>query len=98
MSKRQPNIILLVLDTHRAERMSLYGYGKHTTPNIDRLAEKATIFDERVRNVTAETVVTRTFKFGLRAGSFSDGYQGIVLYVPDPVFQPIGGDQQPAVR
>src|SRR5574341_2117424 len=45
MSKRQPNIIRLMLDTHRAERMSLYGYGKHTTPNIDWLAEKATVFD-----------------------------------------------------
>ncbi|MBN1426858.1 MAG: sulfatase [Anaerolineae bacterium] len=42
---RKPNIILLVLDTHRAERMSLYGYHKNTTPVLDSLAQTATVFD-----------------------------------------------------
>ncbi len=45
MTKRKPNIILLVLDTHRAERMSIYGYGKDLTPTLGRLAETATVFD-----------------------------------------------------
>jgi arylsulfatase A-like enzyme len=42
---KKPNIILLVLDTHRAERMSAYGYHKHTTPTIDSLAETSTLFE-----------------------------------------------------
>jgi uncharacterized sulfatase len=45
MSKRRPNIILLVLDTHRAERMSTYGYHKPTTPVLDSMAERSTVFD-----------------------------------------------------
>jgi arylsulfatase A-like enzyme len=43
--KKKPNILLLVLDTHRAERMSIYGYHKPTTPVVDSLAETSTVFD-----------------------------------------------------
>ena len=45
MTHKQPNIILLVLDTHRAERMSIYGYPKNTTPALAGFAEGATVFD-----------------------------------------------------
>ncbi len=45
MSKPKPNIIFLVLDTHRVERMSVYGYGKDTTPALGSFAEDATVFD-----------------------------------------------------
>lgn len=41
----KPNIILLVLDTHRAERMSVYGYTKDTTPVLGQLAERSMVFD-----------------------------------------------------
>jgi arylsulfatase A-like enzyme len=37
----RPNIILVVLDTARRDHLSLYGYPKPTTPNIDRLARDA---------------------------------------------------------
>jgi arylsulfatase A-like enzyme len=33
----QPNIILIVCDTLGAKHMSLYGYHRRTTPNLDRL-------------------------------------------------------------
>jgi arylsulfatase A-like enzyme len=33
-----PSILLITLDTTRADRLSCYGYDKPTTPNIDRLA------------------------------------------------------------
>jgi uncharacterized sulfatase len=45
MTATQPNIILLVLDTHRAERMSMYGYRKNITPALGALAEDSTVFD-----------------------------------------------------
>ncbi|GAB4475778.1 MAG: sulfatase [Anaerolineae bacterium] len=45
MTRKRPNIIFLVLDTHRAERMSIYGYHKDTTPVIGELSEGATVFD-----------------------------------------------------
>jgi uncharacterized sulfatase len=45
MANRKPNIILLVLDTHRAERMSIYGYPNDITPALGALAEESTVFD-----------------------------------------------------
>lgn len=39
-----PNILLIVLDTVRADHMSCYGYQRRTTPNIDRFAEDARLY------------------------------------------------------
>jgi arylsulfatase A-like enzyme len=35
---QRPNIILITLDTTRADRLSCYGYQRRTSPNIDKLA------------------------------------------------------------
>ena len=43
MSTR-PDIVLLVLDTQRADRLSCYGYGQETSPNLDAFAADATRF------------------------------------------------------
>lgn len=44
MRERQPNIVLIVLDTARSKSMSLYGYERPTTPNLERLAEKSIVY------------------------------------------------------
>src|SRR5262249_10106767 len=41
-----PNILLIVLDTVRAECLSLYGHDRPTTPNLQRLARKGLVFTE----------------------------------------------------
>lgn len=43
-----PNVLLLILDTMRAASMSLYGYPRPTTPNLDRLAADAVVFERAV--------------------------------------------------
>jgi len=40
-----PNILLIVVDTLRADRLSAYGYPKPTTPNIDALAARGVRFE-----------------------------------------------------
>ncbi len=40
-----PNVVLLVLDTVRADHLSLYGYGRQTTPRLQALARDAIVFD-----------------------------------------------------
>lgn len=40
----RPDIVLLVLDTQRADRLSCYGYGQETTPHLDAFAADATRF------------------------------------------------------
>lgn len=41
---RTPDIVFLVLDTQRADRLSCYGHPLATTPAIDTFAEDATLF------------------------------------------------------
>jgi arylsulfatase A-like enzyme len=45
---RQRDIILLVLDTQRADRLSCYGYERETSPNLDALARESTLFRNAV--------------------------------------------------
>jgi arylsulfatase A-like enzyme len=40
----EPNILLVTVDTLRADHLSCYGYGWKTSPNIDKLAAEGTKF------------------------------------------------------
>lgn len=44
-ARRSPNVILISLDTLRADRLGCYGYVKPTTPELDRFAQRATRFE-----------------------------------------------------
>lgn len=49
MSKNQEkNVIMVVLDTHRFDRMGSYGYGRPTTPNLDSLAAESLLFERAI--------------------------------------------------
>jgi len=41
---KKPNVILLVLDTQRADHLSCYGYSRKTSPNIDKFSTEAAKF------------------------------------------------------
>jgi len=43
-----PNVLLVVLDTVRAESMSLYGYARPTTPFLNSFAEQGTVFQRAI--------------------------------------------------
>ncbi len=49
------NVILISIDTCRADRLSCYGFDKQTTPNIDAVAAEGILF----RNAAAPTGLTR---------------------------------------
>ena len=40
----KPNIIVIVMDTVRADHTSVYGYDRDTTPNLRRLAAESTLY------------------------------------------------------
>jgi len=40
----RPNVILITLDTVRADHLSAYGYPRDTTPNLVKLAAQATLY------------------------------------------------------
>jgi arylsulfatase A-like enzyme len=39
------NVVLLVLDAARAQQLGCYGYGRATTPEIDRIAAEGVVFE-----------------------------------------------------
>lgn len=42
----QPNVLIVVMDTVRADHVSAYGYARPTTPNLDRLAREGVLFEQ----------------------------------------------------
>ena len=45
---KKPNIILITLDTTRADRLGCYGYRRQTSPNIDKLAEESVLYTRAI--------------------------------------------------
>ena len=43
-----PNILLVTLDTTRADRLGAYGYGLGRTPHLDRLAADGVVFERAI--------------------------------------------------
>ncbi|MEO8373154.1 MAG: sulfatase [Candidatus Solibacter sp.] len=41
---RRPNVLLIVLDTVRADHLSLYGYARRTSPNLEAWAKEGVLF------------------------------------------------------
>ena len=44
-SARRLNVIYVFIDALRPDRLGAYGHGKNTSPNLDKLAARATVFD-----------------------------------------------------
>jgi arylsulfatase A-like enzyme len=44
-SASRPNIVLIVMDTQRADRLSTYGYARPTSPQLERLARRGLLFE-----------------------------------------------------
>jgi arylsulfatase A-like enzyme len=43
-----PNLLVIVIDTLRADHLSSYGYSRSTSPNIDDLARKGVLFESAI--------------------------------------------------
>jgi len=46
MHTTRPNVLMIALDSLRADHMSLFGYGRLTTPHIDRFARAGVVFED----------------------------------------------------
>jgi len=47
-TRRPANAIIILLDTLRADRVGCYGYARDTTPAIDALAARGTVFEQAI--------------------------------------------------
>jgi arylsulfatase A-like enzyme len=48
MVTSRPDVLFIVLDTQRVDRLSCYGYDLPTTPNLDKFAATATRFETAI--------------------------------------------------
>ena len=47
---QKPNVIFYIIDCATAENMSVYGYNRHTTPNLERIAAEGAVFEDAYSN------------------------------------------------
>lgn len=73
-----PNLLLITIDTLRADHLGCYGYARDTSPSIDRLARDGTLFEQaRVQwpktNASVASLLTSTYGAtnGVRAAAAS---------------------------
>ncbi len=45
---KKPDIVFIVLDTQRADRIGAYGYKPDLTPNLDRFADQSVLFEQAI--------------------------------------------------
>lgn len=68
-SVARPDVLLVVVDTLRADHLSLYGYERPTSPNLDRLGADAWVF-ERTFTVMRHTLPAHVSRMtGLHPGT-----------------------------
>jgi arylsulfatase A-like enzyme/thioredoxin-like negative regulator of GroEL len=83
-----PNIILITLDTTRADRMGFLGSKRNLTPNLDALAAQSTIFTRAYSHVpltTAShaTILTGTYPQFNTVNDFGKPLPAKVPFLPD---------------
>ncbi len=61
---RSQNILIVVFDAFSARNMSLYGYARQTTPNIDRLADNAIVYHKHFASSNFTTPGTASLLTG----------------------------------
>jgi arylsulfatase A-like enzyme/Flp pilus assembly protein TadD len=83
-----PNVILITLDTVRADRMGFLGSKRGLTPNLDALASQGVVFEHTysqapITPVSHATILTGTFPqyHGIR--NFGDRLPPSIPFLPD---------------
>jgi arylsulfatase A-like enzyme len=82
---KKPNIILYIIDGASADYMSVYGYNRRTTPNLERLAAEGAVFEHAYSNSTWTKVSNPSFMTSLYH-SVLGGYTSESSQLPDKAF------------
>ena len=75
-----PNVILIVMDTVRADHLSIYGYPRDTTPNLRRLAADSAVYAQAVSAADVTLTSHASIFSGLYASWHGAYCQGDELY------------------
>jgi arylsulfatase A-like enzyme/Tfp pilus assembly protein PilF len=86
--KFQPNIILITLDTTRADRMGFLGSTRGLTPNLDAVARQGVVFTRAYSHVPLTTashasLLTGTYPQFNHVNDFGVPLSGLLPFLPD---------------
>lgn len=89
----RPSILLFVFDAMSARNMALYGYRRKNTPNLERLAQRATVFHQHYSAGTFTTPGTASLLTGLYPWTHrAINYSGLIAreHVEHNIFRTVG--------
>ncbi len=78
---RQPNVLLIVVDTLRADRLGTHGYGRPTSPRIDAFADRAVVFEDALSPAPWTTPAVASILTGLPPAQI--GVRNRAIALPD---------------
>lgn len=90
-----PNIVVLVCDAMTARNLSVYGYSRKTTPNLEKLGERAFIYHNHYANGNFTVPGTSSLLTGLRPWTHRAVNHGGVVrknFSAHNIFRLIGND------
>lgn len=87
-STQPPSIILITLDTTRADRMGFLGSNRRLTPNLDALAKQSTVFTRAYAQAALTppshaTILTGAYPQFHQVNLMSDSLAKDLPYIPD---------------
>ncbi len=71
------NLILITIDSLRPDHLSFFGYGKHTSPNIDNICKKSIVFTNAISTAPYTKASFKSIFTGVYPFSFG-GYDTIL--------------------
>ncbi len=96
----KPNIIFYVIDGAGADYMSVYGYNRRNTPNLERIAEEGAVFEHAYSNSSWTRPSTASFMTSLQhsvLGGFKGGFNVVPEDAPTMAQHMHGAGYQTAV-
>lgn len=78
-----PNVLFIVLDTERASNLSLYGYGRATTPELARRAREGVLFERALSSAPWTLPSHASMMTGRTAGSLGAGWRTPLSRAPE---------------
>jgi len=91
----KPNILIFVFDAMSARNLSLYGYSRKTTPNLETFAERATVYHRHYSAGNFTTAGTASMLTGLYPWTHrAFNYRGMVdrALVANNIFHLVGNE------
>src|SRR5688572_995788 len=70
-AQRRLNVVLVTIDTLRADRLGCYGYSNIQTPHLDKLARNGTLFE----NAVSQTPLTPPSHASMFTGTYPPVHQ-----------------------